>query len=191
MDIQHVCDYIITRMEGAGKTLSVLTLQRLLYFAQGWHLAFYGGPFFEGRFQAWAQGPINREIYDRFASRPLDSQVSAADVSKGFDVTSLSQEKSNHIRSVLEAYATCENSSLNKIINEDAPWLEARTGCLEHSQREIGEDNIRRFCIVLYLMKQFGTKGCAKGCAKAQRQTSPVPAVPREACEWAQDLVPV
>ena len=81
--------------------------------------------------------------------------------------------------------------AINKIINEDAPWLEARTGCLEHSQREIGEDNIRRFCIVLYLMKQFGTKGCAKGCAKAQRQTSPVPAVPREACEWAQDLVPV
>ena len=191
MDIQHVCDYIITRMEGAGKTLSVLTLQRLLYFAQGWHLAFYGGPFFEGRFQAWAQGPINRKIYDRFASRPLDSQVSAADVSKGFDVTSVSQEKSNHIRSVLEAYARCGDSSLDeiitKIINEDAPWLEARTGCLEHAQREIGEDNIKRFCIVLYLMKQFGPKGCAK----AQRQTFPVPAVPREACEWAQDLVPV
>ena len=191
MDIQHVCDYIITRMEGAGKTLSVLTLQRLLYFAQGWHLAFYGGPFFEGRFQAWAQGPINRKIYDRFANRPLDSQVSAADVSKGFDVTSVSQEKSDHIRSVLEAYATCEDSSLdemiNKVINEDAPWLEARTGCLEHSQREIGEDNIRRFCIVLYLMKQFGTKGGMS----AERQTFPVPAVPREACEWAQDLVPV
>jgi uncharacterized phage-associated protein len=189
MDIQHVCDYIITRMEGAGKTLSVLTLQRLLYFAQGRHLAFYGGPFFEGRFQAWAQGPINREIYDRFASRPLDSQVSAADLSKGFDVTSLSQEKSNHIRSVLEAYARCENSSLDEIINktEDAPWLEALAGCLEHAQREIAEDKIRRFCVVLYLMKQFGTKGCAK----AQRQTSPVPAVPREACEWARDLVPV
>jgi uncharacterized phage-associated protein len=187
MDIQHVCDYIITRMEDAGKTLSVLTLQRLLYFAQGWHLAFYGGPFFEGRFQAWAQGPINRKIYDRFANRPLDSQVSAADVSKGFDVTSVSQEKGNHIRNVLEAYARCEESSPNEIIYEDAPWLEARTGCLEHSQREIAENNIRRFCIVLYLMQQFGTKGCTK----AQRQTSPVPAVPREACEWAQDLVPV
>ena len=184
MDIQHVCDYIITRMEGAGKTLSVLTLQRLLYFAQGWHLAFYGGPFFEGRFQAWAQGPINRQIYDRFASRPLDSRVSAADVSKGFDVTSVSQEKSNHIRGVLEAYARCEDSSLDKIINEDAPWLEARSGCLEHSQREIKEDNIRRFCIVLYLLKQFGTKGGAS----AKRQF-PVPTVPREAYEWAQDLV--
>src|ERR1700730_9316969 len=191
MDIQHVCDYIITRMEGAGKTLSVLTLQRLLYFAQGWHLAFYGGPFFEGRVQAWAQGPIDRQIYDRFASQPLGSQVSAADLSKGFDVNSRSQEKSDHIRSVLEADARCEDSSLNeiinKIINEDAPWLEARAGCLEHAQREIAEDNIRRFCVVLYLMKQFGNKGCAK----AQRQTSPVPAVPREACEWARDLVPV
>ncbi len=73
MDIQYVCDYVITKMEGAGKTLSVLKLQRLLYFAQGWHLAYFGDPFFEGRFQAWAQGPINREIYDRFAGRPLAS----------------------------------------------------------------------------------------------------------------------
>jgi uncharacterized phage-associated protein len=188
MGIQHVCDYIVTRMEGAGKTLTILTLQRLLYFAQGWHLAFYGGPFFEGRFQAWAQGPINREIYDRFANRPLDSQVPAADVSKGFDVTSVSQEKGNHIRSVLEAYASCEDSCLdeiiNKIITEDAPWLEARTGCLAHSQREIKEDNIKRFCIVLYLLKKFGTKGGSS----AKRQF-PVPAVLREAYEWAQDLV--
>ena len=187
MEIQQVCDYIITRMAGAGKTLSVLTLQRLLYFAQGWHLAFYGGPFFEGRFQAWAQGPINRKIYDRFANRPLDSQVSAADVSKAFDVASVSQEQSNHIRNVLEAYAKCEDPSFNEIINKDVPWLEARTGCLEHSQREMEEDNIRRFCIVLYLLKQFGTEGGAS----AERQTFPVPAVPREACEWTQESLPV
>jgi uncharacterized phage-associated protein len=187
MDIRYVCDYIMTRMEGAGKTLSVLTLQRLLYFAQGWHLAFYGGPFFEGRFQAWAQGPINRKIYDRFANRPLDSQVSAADVSKGFDVASVSQEKSNYIRSVLDAYASCEDSTFGEIINNDAAWLEARSGCLEHSQREMEEDNIRRFYVVLYLLKQFGTKGSTS----VERQTFPVPSVPREACEWTQDLVPV
>lgn len=180
MDIQHVCDYIIVSTEGTCKALSVLTLQRLLYFVQGWHLAFYSGPFFEGRFQAWAQGPINRKIYDRFASRPLDSQVSLADVSKGFDVTSVSQDKSNHIRSVLEAYARCEDSDFSEIINKDAPWFEARRGCLEYCQREIEEDKIRRFCVVLYLLKQFGTKGGIG----AERQTFPVPAVPREACEW-------
>jgi hypothetical protein len=73
-------------------------------------------------------------------------------------------QKSNHIRSVLEAYARCENSSLDEIINkiEDAPWLEALAGCLEHAQREIAEDKIRRFCLVLYLMKQFGTKDALK-----------------------------
>ena len=186
MDIQRVCDYIIG-VEGAGKTLTVLKLQRLLYFAQGWHLAFYGDPFFEGRFQAWAQGPINRKIYDRFAGRPLDSEVTAADVSKHFDVTPVSQQESNHIHSVLEAYARCEDSSFNEIINRDAPWLEARSGCLEHCQREVEEDNMRRFCVVLYLLKQFGTKGSMS----AEPQTFPFLAVPGEACEWTQALVPV
>lgn len=161
-------------MEDAGKTLSILKLQRLLYFAQGWHLAFYGEPLFGERFQAWAQGPINRKIYDRFAGRPLHSEVSAADVSKDFDATWVSREKSNHIRSVLEAYARCEHSNFDEIIDKDAPWLEARSGCLEHGQREIEEGSIRRFCIVLYLLKQFGTKGCAS----TERQTFPVPAGP-------------
>jgi uncharacterized phage-associated protein len=163
VDIQEVCDYIITRIEDAGKTLSVLKLQRLLYFAQGWHLAFYGDPLFVGRFQAWAQGPINRKIYDRFAGRPLDSLLSAADVSKGFDVTSVSQEQSNHIRSVLEVYARCQDSSFNEIISKDAPWLEARGRCLEHCQRDMEEDTMRRFCVVLYLLKQFGTKEGTRG----------------------------
>jgi len=186
VDIQRVCDYLIG-VQGARKTLTVLKLQRLLYFAQGWHLAFYGDPFFDGRFQAWAQGPINRKIYDRFAGRPLDSELTAADVSKDFDVTSVSQQESNHIHSVLEAYERGEDSSFNEIISRDAPWLEARRGCLEHHQREVEEGNMRRFCVVQYLLKQFGTKGGMS----AEPRTYPFLAVPGEACEWTQALVPV
>lgn len=183
MDIQHVCDYIIIRMEGARKTLTVLSLEKLLYLTQGWHLAFYGAPFFEGRFQAWAQGPINRRVYDRFAGRPLDSRVSTEDVSKDFDVTLVPQEMSHHIRAVLEAYARCEDFSLDEITNHDEPWLEARSGCLEHCQREIKEDNMRRFCVVLYLLKPFETT--------RELPTFPVPALPGEECEWTQELVSV
>jgi uncharacterized phage-associated protein len=182
-DIQDVCDYIITRMEDSGKTLSVLGLQKLLYLAQGWHLAFYGAQFFEGRFQAWAQGPVNLKIYERFAGRPLGSRVSSADLSKDFDGASISEEKSNHIRSVLEAYAECEDSSLNEIMSKDASWVEARSGCLEHCQREIEEDNMRRFCVMLYLLKQFGTRG------PYVLQIIPVPAFLEEWCESAQELV--
>jgi uncharacterized phage-associated protein len=183
-DIQDVCDYIITRMEESRKPLSVLGLQKLLYFAQGWHLAFYGAQFFEGRFQAWAQGPINLEIYERFAGRPLDSFVSVADLSKDFDIASVSEEESNYIQSMLEAYAECEDSSLNEVMSKDASWLEARSGCLEHCQREIEEDNMRRFCLMLYLLKEFGTRG------PGELQMVPVPPRLEERCESTQESVP-
>jgi uncharacterized phage-associated protein len=184
-DIQDVCDYIIARMEDSAKPLSVLGLQKLLYFAQGWHLALYGAQFFEGRFQAWAQGPINLEIYERFAGRPLDSRVSAEDLSKDFDVTFISGEKSNHIRSMLEAYAECEDSSLNEIMSKDASWLEARSGCPEHCQREIEEESMRRFCVMLYLLKRFGTKG------PGELHMLPVPALLEARCESDQESVPL
>jgi hypothetical protein len=38
---------------------------------QAWHLAFYQKPLFDGKFQAWIHGPVNREIYDRFKENKL------------------------------------------------------------------------------------------------------------------------
>jgi uncharacterized phage-associated protein len=177
MDVQLACDYIITKMEGAGTTLSVLKLLKLLYFSQQWHLTFYGDLLFEGRFQAWDQGPVSREIYDRFVGcRSLYSEVSAADVSRDFAVASLACEKRSHLDHVLDAYAKCKDSALDEMIRYDEPWLEARRGFAERCENEINEDHMRRFCMLLYLLKQFGTGGVT--CA--QRQTFQVPAGPRE-----------
>lgn len=48
-----------------------LKLQKLIYFAHGWHLALTGGtPLLDPRFpvEAWPYGPVIREVYTKYAS---------------------------------------------------------------------------------------------------------------------------
>ena len=153
MDIHSVCDYLITAARKTGGTLNVLKLQKLMYYAQSWHMAFQGEPLFRGKFQAWPQGPVNREIYDRFAgSKSLESELFDCDVSRDFTAAQISQDKRLHLDRVLQAYGKYQEPELQEMIAREAPWQEAKGHGAERCEREIDEDNMRRYCTVLYLV---------------------------------------
>ena len=52
----------------AGELVSNLKLQKLLYYQQGFHLAYYGEPLFEEDIEAWLYGPVVPSVYDHFKS---------------------------------------------------------------------------------------------------------------------------
>ena len=101
-NLHDVCDYIISRVCNAGSSMNELKLQKLLYYAQAWHLAVFGSRLFDERFQAWVHGPVCRAIYDRFgATKSLYSSVELSDVRPEFDFKALTDEQREHIDSVL------------------------------------------------------------------------------------------
>jgi uncharacterized phage-associated protein len=40
-----------------------MKLQKLLFYAHAWHLAYGKGPLFENDFEAWPWGPVVRDVY--------------------------------------------------------------------------------------------------------------------------------
>lgn len=40
-----------------------MKLQKLLFYAHAWHLAYDKGPLFENDFEAWPWGPVVRDVY--------------------------------------------------------------------------------------------------------------------------------
>jgi uncharacterized phage-associated protein len=40
-----------------------MKLQKLLFYAHAWHLAYGKGPLFENDFEAWPWGPVIRDVY--------------------------------------------------------------------------------------------------------------------------------
>ncbi|MDR1036316.1 MAG: DUF4065 domain-containing protein [Deltaproteobacteria bacterium] len=64
-----VANWFIERNRTDQRELTHLKLQKLLYFAQGWRLAYYDIPLFEVPIEAWRYGPVVRSIYHALNSR--------------------------------------------------------------------------------------------------------------------------
>jgi uncharacterized phage-associated protein len=126
-DINEVCDYIIMRLNEAGESPSILKLQKLLYYSQSWNLAINKKRLFEGMFQAWVHGPVNRAVYDRFIDdKSMYSSVSQTDAAYGFN--NLAEQDKSHINNVLEVYAPYSGNQLEELTHQEEPWQEARKG---------------------------------------------------------------
>lgn len=140
--INQVCDYIILMCQEGGERLNLLKLQKLLYYTQAWNLAFSEKPLFDGKFQAWVHGPVNREIYTRFAGlKSLYSAVDETDISAGFSPDQISPEERLHIDNVLEIYAPFSGSDLEAQTHSEEPWIRARGSCkpTERCETELDE----------------------------------------------------
>ncbi len=148
--IKNVSDFIIQTLNSDGNEsdLSALKLQKLLYYTQAWHLAFYDKPLFEGKFEAWIHGPVNREIYDLYkGTKYAYSTIGLSDVFDQESVNKLSKEEILHIQSVLDSYAKFTPSQLEYMSHSEAPWIEARGGISSFKRCEnvINEDLMRDF----------------------------------------------
>ena len=66
--VDAVANYLLRRAEASGcGDVSVMKLQKLAYYAQGWHLALHDGqPLFGERIEAWRFGPVVPALYHEF-----------------------------------------------------------------------------------------------------------------------------
>lgn len=149
-NINSVCDYVIFRTTGEGNgSLSHLKLQKILYYIQSWSLAFDKTPLFNGKFQAWIHGPVNREIYDRFKdTKYIYSSIDMKDVTqKDLNFPDLGEADKDHINAVLETYAPFTDSQLEKMTHDEQPWLEARDGYepFQRCEEEIKELTMQNY----------------------------------------------
>ncbi len=70
-NVQDVANFFIeigqAQVENeSGDPVTPMQLEKLLYFAQGWHLAKFGTPLFEDDFEAWQYGPVIPEMYRKY-----------------------------------------------------------------------------------------------------------------------------
>ena len=106
--------------------LTHMRLQKLLYYAQGWHLAAFGRPLYVGRIEAWKHGPVVKEIYPTFKDYGAKS-ISPNEAGE----PTLSDQDMAFILSVWEEYKPYSAAGLRAKTHLEAPWLEARGGLSE------------------------------------------------------------
>ncbi|WP_027494455.1 MULTISPECIES: Panacea domain-containing protein [Nocardiaceae] len=114
--VHDVAAYILGR-QGAMTTMK---LQKLVYYSQGWSLAWDEEPLFPESIRAWANGPVVYELFDKHRGK---FRVAKWPYGTG---DALTQEQRDTVDAVLDSYGGLSGQQLIEKTHGERPWLEAR-----------------------------------------------------------------
>lgn len=128
IDSELLAKYILAKL---GPT-NHLKLQKILYYMEAWHLAFFGKPIIDDEFEAWVHGPVSKKIWRIFKGK----SVLYDDIEIGFDKKDiikevkklLSPEQLEVLDEVLQVYGKETAISLERYTHSEKPWRMARKG---------------------------------------------------------------
>lgn len=114
--IQNVAEFILSELG----PMSTMKLQKLCYFSQGWSLAWTSLALFPEEFQAWANGPVCRDLYTLHRG---EYSIETLEVEGG---AMLTREQRKMIRAVLKSYGKMSGFQLSQLTHKGKPWKSVR-----------------------------------------------------------------
>lgn len=116
-NVFDVAEYVLQ----ARGPMSAWKLQKLVYYSQAWHTVWDDVPLFDARIEAWANGPVVRDLYSRHAG-----QFTVRTVNGNPD--ELSGDERESVDIVLDHYGHRSSQYLSDLTHMEAPWRDARRG---------------------------------------------------------------
>lgn len=134
VSIFDVAKYFILKEE----SLSNKKIQKLCYYAQGWHLGLKSTPFFNEDFEAWVHGPVCSELYKDIRYKKT--------LEKG-NVEHLSQADKTFLEAIYEEYGKYSGLELSEMTHNETPWKITRGDTVwhENSNKIIGKNIIKDY----------------------------------------------
>jgi len=105
-----------------GDLLTNLKLQKLVFYAQAWHLALKNKPLFADPIQAWVHGPVVPSLYQRF--RPYRWEP----IPENPEMPKITPEVQKHLEEVFTVYGKYSAWDLERMTHQESPWQKARNG---------------------------------------------------------------
>ncbi|MGB3692450.1 MAG: type II toxin-antitoxin system antitoxin SocA domain-containing protein [Spirulinaceae cyanobacterium] len=114
-----IANYFIWLANETGSFISNLKLQKLVYYAQAWHLALHEKPLFEEDFQAWVHGPVIPVLYQKYKGFGWQPILKDTDLKLSDNVIEFLDE-------VAQEYFACDAYELEQMTHIEDPWNRAR-----------------------------------------------------------------
>jgi uncharacterized phage-associated protein len=116
--VHDVAAYILSKL---GR-MSAMKLQKIVYYAQAWHLVWADEPLFPEHIEAWANGPVVYELFDAHRGRFSVDQWPLG------DADDLTPAERGTIDAVIETYGHLDGRKLSHLTHNEDPWRNAREG---------------------------------------------------------------
>jgi uncharacterized phage-associated protein len=128
----NVAKYLLTRSEPEeGDLVSNLKLQKLVYYAQGFHLALCDEPLFREEIRAWEHGPVVPDLYHAYK----DHGSNGIPVPMDFDIDVLPLKERELLDEVWSVYGQFSAWKLRNMTHEEPPWKETPSGSVIHHDK--------------------------------------------------------
>ena len=124
--IKIVAEYIINKC----KEITPLALQKMLYYTQGFYMAFYKKEFWESDCEAWIHGPVYREIYEQFK----EYKYNVIKIKSKINSELFTSEEISVVDSVCENFGCYSGTMLESFTHDEDPWRLTRGGLDENEK---------------------------------------------------------
>jgi uncharacterized phage-associated protein len=114
-----------------GNDLTPMKIQKLIYFAHGWHLSLAEKPLIDEQIQAWKFGPVVHSIYRAFrdfGNSPVSSYATEVKVENGRLLTEIPKIPEDSVamklvEKIWEVYGKYDGVQLSNATHQsDTPW---------------------------------------------------------------------
>jgi uncharacterized phage-associated protein len=122
MEANKIAKYFLLKANAEEDTgFSNLKLQKLLYYAQGFHLAIFDKPLFNEEIYAWQHGPVCPDIYHLYKSN--GSNVIKY-LNEGIDFNSiLNDDQIELLDEVYDTFGQYSAWKLRDMTHEEPTWI--------------------------------------------------------------------
>lgn len=118
--VQDVAKYFL-KIQDPEDTITNMKLQKLLYLAQGFHLAIYGKRLFKSDIKAWDHGPVVPTIYHEYKKYYKDP----IPVDASFDASMIDRKVQGLLDEVYNVFGIYSAYELRNLTHQDSAWKKA------------------------------------------------------------------
>jgi uncharacterized phage-associated protein len=143
-DTLSVANWFVDAARRDGQQITLSKLQKLVYFAYGWHLALFGKPLISEVVTMMPWGPGFQSIYGfagEFGNGPIPSCLSPLD---GYPTLREYDSRIPLLRRIWKIYGEYFPHQLTRMVNAtNGPWDKTRRKYPNRTHVSIDDDNIK------------------------------------------------
>lgn len=119
IEIDKAINYFLTiSVPKNCEEITNLKLQKLLYYAQGIHLAMYDEPLFEEEIVKWDLGPVIPAVYRKYKGNKNNPIERPSD----FDIAVIDEKTQDFLDLIILSYGRYRAFELSDMTHEEAPY---------------------------------------------------------------------
>lgn len=119
---QSKLDLAVAYLLAKCRDITPLSLQKALYYAQGFHYAFFSEFLFEDDCEAWAHGPVYPGIYQRYSNYCYNAIDSVDEP----DISSMPEEEKILLDNIVRHICCYSGKTLEAFTHIETPWVSSR-----------------------------------------------------------------